>query len=194
MTHLDLPWIEDNDPLKTYYGQMHLSKIREIVGNFPNFYEKDKLMMHFSNYDYMLDFCIHQPFPYFDLLNCIFKLINHNDNRLFWFPWDYHNTEQIIFEYNPPMIVETNVNIDRLTDVSCSFMQMQNGSYALTDAYQNFYSVVLDGYYAIFLIKKDFINDTKSYKKNWDLAKSYLDKTTYLSLEHMFLCEKTSNH
>ncbi|MFA9485875.1 MULTISPECIES: hypothetical protein [unclassified Moraxella] len=185
MTHLDHPWINHDDPLRDCYGTINIATIHNIVDAFPKFHQKEQLLKDFTGYYYFVDFCQYNQYPNFDLLHLLFNSIHHK-NELFCYPWDYYDSKKIIFEYDPPMMIKTYFDISVLQHISSSFIQMQNGSYALMDKCKNFYSVIFDGYYAIFLIKKTLISNPEHFDKNWHLAENNLDKITYLNFKNMF--------
>ncbi|WP_432480656.1 hypothetical protein [Moraxella sp. ZY200743] len=185
MTHLDHPWINHDDPLRDCYGTINIATIHNIVDAFPKFHQKEQLLKDFTGYYYFVDFCQYNQYPNFDLLHLLFNSIHHK-NELFCYPWDYYDSKKIIFEYDPPMMIKTYFDISVLKHISSSFIQMQNGSYALMDKCKNFYSVIFDGYYAIFLIKKTLISNPEHFDKNWHLAENNLDKITYLNFKNMF--------
>lgn len=185
MSNPNCPWIEEADPLIDYYGLNSNSCINKIIDDFPSFNDGQELEKYFLDYDYIIDFCDYAEICHYPLLEEVLNLIETN-GRLFWFPWDLSSSKQIVFDYIPPMFIETTVDAGIQDKVSRSFMQMQNGSYAVTNSNHDFYAVVVDGYYAVFLIKKKFHNHISQYLNQWQLLDEKLDILTASYLKKMF--------
>lgn len=186
MIHHNTPYIDEYDPLINYYGQINQKQILDIINKFPDFRNKDIISSLLLDYTLLLDFYdINLPHQY-NIFKDIFKILPQNNN-VFCFAWDYKEIEKIIFDYEPPMIIKYNTNIDILSKLSQSFMQIQTGAFALVDDNKEFYSIVVDGYYCITLLRKKHINIISKYLKNFNDIDKRVDEITALSLKEMFL-------
>lgn len=174
------PWIEENDPLKEYYGLLNDNELSSFLS----------LLSEWNKNDYSLESDIGQVktgiqlLDFFDYSNesCPLSLFENlcsimrgEIEKLYWIPLS--NNEDIIFQdFSPLMIAKTSITKEMLDCVSRSFMQMLNGGYMFIDSNCRFVGVVIDGYYMQVYMKKDFMDDVmKPYVKNWEKIDEFLD-------------------
>ncbi|WP_227061434.1 FAD-binding oxidoreductase [Acinetobacter pittii] len=174
------PWIEENDPLKEYYGLLNDNELSSFLS----------LLIEWNKNDYSLESDIGQVktgiqlLDFFDYSNesCPLSLFENlcsimggEIEKLYWIPLS--NNEDIIFQdFSPLMIAKTSITKEMLDCVSRSFMQMLNGGYMFIDSNCRFVGVVIDGYYMQVYMKKDFMDDVmKPYIKNWEKIDEFLD-------------------
>lgn len=174
------PWIEENDPLKEYYGLLNDNELSSFLS----------LLSEWNKNDYSLESDIGQVktgiqlLDFFDYSNesCPLSLFENlcsimggEIEKLYWILLS--NNEDIIFQdFSPLMIAKTSITKEMLDCVSRSFMQMLNGGYMFIDSNCRFVGVVIDGYYVQVYMKKDFMDDVmKPYIKNWEKIDEFLD-------------------
>ncbi|ODL96853.1 hypothetical protein AXH23_04190 [Acinetobacter pittii] len=174
------PWIEENDPLKEYYGLLNDNELSSFLS----------LLSEWNKNDYSLESDIGQVktgiqlLDFFDYSNesCPLSLFENlcsimggEIEKLYWIPLS--NNEDIIFQdFSPLMIAKTSITKEMLDCVSRSFMQMLNGGYMFIDSNCRFVGVVIDGYYMQVYMKKDFMDDVmKTYIKNWEKIDEFLN-------------------
>lgn len=78
------------------------------------------------------------------------------------------------------MIVKTPIETKYLDYASRSFLQMQNGEYAIIESNQNFIALVFDGYYMQVALRSNFMNEQlQEYLDNWNKIEKTLMKLQY---------------
>ena len=83
--------------------------------------------------------------------------------------------QDLIFQYDPPMIAKTKSDNTVLDAVSRSFMKLQNGGYVVMDSIGGFIGIVI-GYYMLTFIKTEFMNDNfLQYIDKWNCIDGNLD-------------------
>jgi hypothetical protein len=104
------------------------------------------------------------------------NIVDPND-YLLWMPLsDEINDQDLFFKYDPPMIAKTHPESNIFDAVSRSFMQMQSGGYIVMDSLGRFIELVIDGYYMLTFIRKDFMNNNLlKYLDNWRCVDDHLD-------------------
>lgn len=174
------PWIENNDPIKKNYGLLDDKELSNFLILFSE-WNKDN---HISDSDVGKVKVGIQLLDFFDYSNesCHVSLFENlclimggEKERLYWIP--ICSGENIIFQdFSPFMIAKTIIAKETLDNVSRSFMQMLNGGYMFFDSKCRFVGIVIDGYYMLVYMKKEFISDVMTqYIKNWDRIDEFLD-------------------
>lgn len=174
------PWIEENDPLKEYYGLLDGNELSSFLILFSKWNKNDYALESdigqvktgiqlLDFFDYSNESC---PLSLFENL-C--SIMGGEIEKLYWIPLS--NNEDIIFQdFSPLMIAKTSITKEMLDCVSRSFMQMLNGGYMFIDSKCRFVGLVIDGYYMQVYMKKDFMDDVmKPYVKNWEKIDEFLD-------------------
>ncbi|GAA5585537.1 hypothetical protein Acal01_00669 [Acinetobacter calcoaceticus] len=174
------PWVEDNDPLKEYYGLLDDNELSSFLSLFSewnkNNYGLESDIGQVKTGIQLLDF-----FDYSNE-NCHLSLFENlcltkggKHKKLYWIPLS-SNGNIIFQDFSPLMIAKTSITKETLDYVSRSFMQMLNGGYIFFDSKCRFVGVVIDGYYMQVYMKKDFMNNVmRPYVKNWDRIDEFLD-------------------
>ncbi|CAI3124172.1 MULTISPECIES: hypothetical protein [Acinetobacter calcoaceticus/baumannii complex] len=174
------PWIEENDPLKEYYGLLDDNELSSFLSLFSEWNKNDYALESdigqvktgiqlLDFFDYSKESC-HLP-----LFENLCSIMEGESEKLYWIPLS--NNEDIIFQdFSPLMIAKTSITKETLDYVSRSFVQMINGGYIFIDSKCRFVGVVIDGYYMQVYMKKVFMNDVmKPYVKNWEKIDEFLD-------------------
>ena len=173
------PWIEDSDPLKDYYGSLTEDDLDKFFGFFCEWsgsvitqkldvceIKKGIKLLDFSdNYNEICQFSLYDKI-------CSLMV----GGNLYWIPISDKNN--ILFEkYTPCMIAKTPIKTEIMAYVQRSFLQMQNGGYMIFDSEFRFVGVVVDGYYMLVFIRKEFFNNNvmEKYVENWNKIDDFLD-------------------
>ncbi|UIJ77512.1 hypothetical protein [Acinetobacter sp. SH20PTE14] len=184
------PWIEDNDPLKPYYGKLSNKEYTDISNIFtlwinhknyidPSIISKNKKLnlLDFSNrYKEKFNQALYE-------LLC--ESLKQTDGYLYWLPMNNVKSENIFAAYSPAMIAKTPIEAKYLDYTSRSFLQMQNGGYAIVESNLNFIALVIDGYYMQVALHSNFMNEKfQEYLDSWNEIEKNLDEITAQCLSH----------
>nr|WP_127245516.1 hypothetical protein [Neisseria meningitidis] len=184
------PWIEDNDPLKPYYGKLSNKEYTDISNIFtlwinhknyidPSIISKNKKLnlLDFSNrYKEKCNQSLYE-------LLC--ESLKQTDGYLYWLPMNNVKSENIFAAYSPEMIAKTPIEAKYLDYASRSFLQMQNGGYAIVESNLNFIALVIDGYYMQVALHSNFMNEKfQEYLDSWNEIEKNLDEITAQCLSH----------
>ncbi|USE84310.1 hypothetical protein [Acinetobacter tibetensis] len=178
------PWIEDCDPLKPYYGKLsnqeytNISKIFTLWINHHN--HIDPSVIHKNKKLNLLDYsnkyngkCSQ------DLYQLLCESLKQTDGYLYWLPINSIKNKNTFSAYSPAMIAKTPIKTRYLDYASRSFLQMQNGGYAIIESNLNFIALVADGYYMQVALDPSFMNDQfQKYLDSWNEIENNLDETT----------------
>ena len=172
------PWLDESDPLLNYYGLLTLSELDHCLCLLD---EWQKLISETKNNTglcfKLLDFYNrYNEGEEFSIYKKLCQVVDPND-CLLWMPLgDEINDQDLIFQYDPPMIAKTKSDNTVLDAVSRSFMKLQNGGYVVMDSIGGFIGIVIDGYYMLTFIKTEFMNDNfLQYIDKWNCIDGNLD-------------------
>ncbi|WP_216070870.1 hypothetical protein [Acinetobacter haemolyticus] len=85
------------------------------------------------------------------------------------------------------MIAKTPIETKYLDYASRSFLQMQNGGYAIIESNKNFIALVIDGYYMQVALHSNFMNEQfQKYLDSWNDIEKNLDETTAQCLSQAY--------
>ncbi|WP_044737856.1 hypothetical protein [Acinetobacter tandoii] len=186
------PWIEDCDPLKPYYGRLsnqeytNISKIFTLWINHHN--HIDPSVIHKNKKLNLLDYsnkyngkCSQ------DLYQLLCESLKQTDGYLYWLPINSVKNKNTFAAYTPAIIAKTPIETKYLDYASRSFLQMQNGGYAIIESNLSFIALVVDGYYMQVALDPNFMNDQfQKYLDSWNEIENNLDETTAQCLKHTY--------
>ncbi|WP_243897170.1 hypothetical protein [Acinetobacter haemolyticus] len=186
------PWIEDCDPLKPYYGKLsnqeytYVSEIFTLWINHhnhinPKVISKNK-KLNLLDYSNKYSGKCSQ-----NLYEILCETLKHTDGYLYWLPINNVKNDNIFASYSPAMIAKTPIETKYLDYASRSFLQMQNGGYAIIESNKNFIALVIDGYYMQVALHSNFMNEQfQKYLDSWNDIEKNLDETTAQCLSQAY--------
>ncbi|MGK9156207.1 hypothetical protein KXS08_13630 [Acinetobacter radioresistens] len=189
------PWVDDRDPLKPYYGKLNnkeytdISKIFTLWINHHNYI--NPLIIANNKKVNLLDYSDHYNEKCSQsLYQLLCEKLNKTVGYLYWLPINNTKNENIFATYSPAMIAKTPIETKYLNYASRSFLQTQNGGYAIIESNQNFIALVVDGYYMQVALHSNFIDKQfKKYLDNWNEIKKNLDETTAQCLSEAYFVQ-----
>lgn len=178
------PWIEGSDPLKPYYGKLNnkeytdISKIFNLWVNHHNYINTSIIAN--NNKVNLLDYSGHYNEKCSQsLYQLLCQTLNNADSYLYWLPINNVKNKNIFAAYSPAMIAKTPIETRYLDYASRSFLQMQNGGYAIIESNQNFIALVVAGYYMQVALCSNYMNEQfQEYLDNWNEIEKNLDEIT----------------
>ncbi|ENU32027.1 hypothetical protein F991_00140 [Acinetobacter sp. CIP-A165] len=189
------PWVEDSDPLKPYYGKLtnkeyiNISKIFNLWINNHNYIDpsiiaenkKVNLLDYYNRYD---EECGQS------LYKMLCEVLKYTDGYLYWLPIDNAENHSTFEEYFPAMIAKTPIDIRYLDYTSRSFLQIQNGGYAIIESNLNFIALILDGNYMQVALDTKLMNGRfQKYLDNWHQIRKNLDEITAKCLSKAYFIQ-----
>ncbi|MGE8653469.1 MAG: hypothetical protein ACN6NV_06930 [Acinetobacter gandensis] len=189
------PWIEDSDPFKPYYGKLSKQENTYISNTFnlwinhnnyinPSVISKNK-NLNLLDYSNKYNEKCNQG-----LYELLCESLNQTDGYLYWLPLNNAINENTFTAYSPIMIAKTPIDAKYLDYASRSFLQMQNGGYAIIESNLNFIALVVDGYYMQVALHSNFMNlQFQKYLDNWSEIEKNLDETTAQCLSQAYFIQ-----
>ncbi|ENU61237.1 hypothetical protein F980_03144 [Acinetobacter lwoffii NIPH 715] len=189
------PWIEDSDPLKPYYGKLSNQEYTDISNIFilwinhnnyinPSVISKNR-KLNLLDYSSKYNEKCNQ-----DLYELLCESLKQTDGYLYWLPINNAKNENTFAAYSPAMIAKTPIEAKYLDYASRSFLQMQNGGYAIIESNLNFIALVVDGYYMQVALHSNFMNEQfQEYLDSWNEIEKNLDETTAQCLSQAYFIQ-----
>lgn len=178
----DKPWIVEDDPLKTSYDLLDELELED----FKNLYKQSNEQNISNDTVLLLDFYNRfNEFNEYALFEQLCSIVGDGE-YLYWIPLHENalsfelpvSKDDLSFwgNYSPIMIAKTKAESNVISKVGSSFMQMINGGYMVFDSESRFWGVVIDGYYMLIYIKKEFLSAISTeFITNWGYINENLD-------------------
>ncbi|ENV32982.1 hypothetical protein [Acinetobacter gerneri] len=172
----DKPWIEESDSLRNTYGLLNKSELDNFLNLLRKWgaINKSSIEMDIEKIELLDFFDRNNEYCHFSLFEKICSMMA-NSEHLYWIP-TCDGEQSFLDDYDPPMIAKTMPKIEVLKNVSSSFMQLVNGGYMLFDSEERFFGIIIDGYYMLVFIKKEFVDsELLKFTENWKHIDENLD-------------------